>query len=235
MQKSCLIISAHLNLFIQDTAHSLTHTRPPPHSDYINKYIWSPRRWEDVCLWSWDNEGCTVRALSGGGGIIYITVTSTATEDTAPLCWALCTNTAKSHLGRIHLTRHRYPQQGCWANHRQLLSQPAQGNRHFPSTTFQTYFRHPLSEEMNHALDSFGCLGSIPTEPLRAPGDCCWSQHRHCGCQFDEMSPIRPDRETWGFRKSRQTHGRQNRITSELCFWMWNSQVLCCWNSSWGI
>lgn len=51
--------------------------------------------------------------LSGGGGIIYIMVTSTVTEDTAPLCCALCTNTAKSHLGRIHPTRHRYPQQGC--------------------------------------------------------------------------------------------------------------------------
>lgn len=126
------------------TGHrTLTHPHTStPHSYYINKYIWNPRRWRDVCLWSWNDEGCTVRVLSGGGGIIYITVTSTATEDSAPLCWALCTNTAKSHLGRIHLTRHRYPQQGCWANHRQLLSQPAERNRHFPSTTFQTYFRH---------------------------------------------------------------------------------------------
>lgn len=80
------MISAHLNLFIQDTVHSLTHTGPPPHSYYINKYIWNPRRWQDVSLWSWNNEGCTVRVLSRGGSIIYITVTSTVTEDTAPLC-----------------------------------------------------------------------------------------------------------------------------------------------------
>lgn len=25
---------------------------------------------------------------------------------------------------------------------------------------------------MNHALDSFGCLGSVPTDPLGAPGGC---------------------------------------------------------------
>ena len=75
---------------------------------------------------------------------------------------------------------------------------------------------------MNHGLDSFDCLGSISADPLGAPGDYCWSQHLHCGCQFDETSPIRSDWETRGFRKSRQPHGKQKGIVSELHFWTRN-------------
>ena len=64
-------------------AHSPT---PAPCFYYINKYISNRGRWQDVCLWSWNNEGRTVRVLSHASGITYITVTSTAIEDMAPLC-----------------------------------------------------------------------------------------------------------------------------------------------------
>lgn len=135
----------------------------------------------------------------------------------APLCWA---NTAKSHLGRIHLTRHRHPQQGHWANHRQFLSQPAKRNQHFLSTTSRPIL--DISLKMRWIMPwtpSAALARSLQT--LQEPRVTTAEVSIYAvDASLMRWVPSAPTERLQSFRKA------DNRMASKkelyLHFWMWN-------------